>query len=71
MMWLQVRGALFFHEGSSFSTRVPRLRADRRPTSVLIHTTPSGQVLTLATMHEIENARSLVEMALSRVQLKH
>lgn len=39
--------------------------------SVLIHTTPSGQALTLATMHEIESARSLVEMALSRVQLKH
>jgi len=39
--------------------------------SVLIHTSPSGQVLTLATMHEIENAHSLVEMALSRVQLKH
>lgn len=39
--------------------------------SVPIHTNPSGQVLTLATMHEIESARALVEMALSRVQLKH
>ena len=39
--------------------------------SVLMHTKPSGQVMTLASMHEIESARSLVEMALSRVQSRH
>ena len=39
--------------------------------SVLMHTKPSGQVMTLATMHEIESARSLVEVALSRVQSRH
>lgn len=38
--------------------------------SVLEHTTPNGQVLTLTTMHEIEAARLLVEAALSHVQLK-
>ncbi|MBA1204442.1 hypothetical protein G7009_22260 [Pseudomonas capeferrum] len=39
--------------------------------SVLMHTKPTGQVMTLATMHEIESARSLVEIALSRVQSRH
>ncbi|MDN7143755.1 hypothetical protein KC131_24190 [Pseudomonas sp. JQ170] len=39
--------------------------------SVLLHTKPPGQVMTLATMHEIEHARSLVELALSKVQPKH
>ncbi|VVQ02105.1 hypothetical protein PS910_03909 [Pseudomonas fluorescens] len=39
--------------------------------SVLQHTTPNGQVLTLATMHEIEAARLLVEAALSQVQVRH
>ncbi|MDR6715326.1 hypothetical protein J2W83_004968 [Pseudomonas hunanensis] len=39
--------------------------------TVLLHTKPPGQVLTLATMHEIDNARSLVEVALSRIQSKH
>jgi hypothetical protein len=39
--------------------------------SVLEHTTPNGQVLTLTTMHEIEAARLLVEAALSQVQQKH
>ena len=38
--------------------------------SVLEHTTPNGQVLTLTTMHEIEAARLLVEAVLSHVQLK-
>ncbi|CAM4067567.1 hypothetical protein D3C76_1320700 [compost metagenome] len=39
--------------------------------TVLLHPRPPEQVLTLATMHEIEHARSLVEVALSKVQLKH
>ncbi|HKS11505.1 MAG TPA: hypothetical protein VJS90_00560 [Pseudomonas sp.] len=39
--------------------------------TVLLSPKPAGQVLTLAAMHEIENARSLVEMALSRVQSVH
>ena len=39
--------------------------------SVLMHTKPSGQVMTLATMHEIESARSLVEVALSRLHSQH
>ena len=39
--------------------------------AVILHPKPAGQVLTLATMHEIENARSLVEIALSRVQARH
>lgn len=39
--------------------------------AVILHPKPAGQVLTLATMHEIENARSLVEVALSRVQARH
>ncbi|MCW2269731.1 MULTISPECIES: hypothetical protein [Pseudomonas] len=39
--------------------------------TVLLHTKPPGQVMTLATMHEIERARSLVEMALSKVQPTH
>ncbi|CAK9887522.1 MULTISPECIES: hypothetical protein [Pseudomonas] len=39
--------------------------------TVLLHPRPPGQVLTLATMHEIEHARSLIEVALSKVQLKH
>ena len=39
--------------------------------TVLLHPEPPGQVLTLATMHEIDNARALVEVALGKVQLKH
>ena len=39
--------------------------------TVLLNPKPAGQVMTLAAMHEIENAHSLVEMALSRVQAKH
>ena len=39
--------------------------------SVLMHNNPTGQVMTLTTMHEIESARSLVEIALSRVQSRH
>ncbi|QBF27389.1 hypothetical protein EXN22_17465 [Pseudomonas tructae] len=39
--------------------------------TVLLHRTPPGQVLTLATMHEIEHARALVEVALSKVQSRH
>ncbi|CAG8865615.1 hypothetical protein PS627_01534 [Pseudomonas fluorescens] len=37
----------------------------------LLHPKPAGQVMTLAAMHEIENAQALVEMALSRVQAVH
>ena len=39
--------------------------------TVPLHHRPAAQVMTLATMHEIENARSLVEMALSRLQSRH
>ena len=39
--------------------------------AVLLHPAPGGQVLTLATMHEIEAAHVLVEAALSQVQKKH
>ncbi|MDD1016495.1 hypothetical protein [Pseudomonas rubra] len=39
--------------------------------TVLLHRKPPGQVLTLATMHEIEHARALVEVALSKVQSRH
>ncbi|SPO67105.1 hypothetical protein [Pseudomonas sp. JV241A] len=39
--------------------------------TVLLHPRPPDQVLTLATMHEIEHARALVEVALSKVQLRH
>ncbi|MHC2148773.1 hypothetical protein [Pseudomonas sp. 210_17 TE3656] len=39
--------------------------------TVLLHPQPPGQILTLATMHEIDSARSLVELALSKVQLRH
>ncbi|MGG5288902.1 hypothetical protein [Pseudomonas shirazensis] len=39
--------------------------------TVMLHSKPPGQVLTLAAMHEIEHARSLVEVALSRVQRQH
>ena len=39
--------------------------------TVLLHPKPTGQVLTLATMHEIENARCLVELALSKAQPRH
>ena len=39
--------------------------------TVLLHPRPPGQILTLSTMHEIENARSLVEVALSKVQMQH
>ncbi|MDF2488807.1 MAG: hypothetical protein K0S77_1429, partial [Pseudomonas sp.] len=38
--------------------------------TVLLNPKPAGQVMTLAAMHEIENAHSLVEMALSRVQAR-
>ncbi|AIL61222.1 MULTISPECIES: hypothetical protein [Pseudomonas] len=39
--------------------------------TVLLHSSSPGQVLTLATMHEIDHARALVEVALSKVQLRH
>ena len=39
--------------------------------TVLLHSSSPGQILTLSTMHEIDNARALVEVALSKVQLRH
>ncbi|HKS12519.1 MAG TPA: hypothetical protein VJS90_05715 [Pseudomonas sp.] len=39
--------------------------------TVLLNPKPAGQVMALAAMHEIENARSLVEMALARVRVTH
>ncbi|MNJ57901.1 hypothetical protein D3C77_535120 [compost metagenome] len=39
--------------------------------TVLLHSSSPGQILTLSTMHEIDNARSLVEVALSKVQSQH
>ncbi|MNJ37832.1 hypothetical protein D3C77_326670 [compost metagenome] len=39
--------------------------------TVLLHSSSSCQILTLASMHEIDNARHLVEVALSKVQLQH
>lgn len=39
--------------------------------TVTLHAKPVGRVLTLAAMHEVEHARSLVEVALSRVQRQH
>lgn len=39
--------------------------------AVLQNPSPGGQVLTLATLHEIEAARALVEGALSQVQTTH
>ncbi|MFK8332086.1 hypothetical protein M2D63_018950 [Pseudomonas sp. BJa5] len=37
--------------------------------TVLLDSKPPGQLLTLTTLHEIENARGLLEVALSKVQL--
>jgi len=39
--------------------------------TVLLHSSSPSQILTLSTMHEIDNARALVEVALSKVQLRH
>lgn len=39
--------------------------------TVLLHAKPTEQVMTLAVMHEIDSARSMVELALSKVQPKH
>lgn len=39
--------------------------------NTLAHQASSAQALTLATMHEIEAARGMVEMALSKVQVRH
>lgn len=39
--------------------------------TVTLHSSSSGQILTLSTMHEIDNARALVEVALSKVQMQH
>lgn len=39
--------------------------------TVLICSEPAGQAMTLATMHEIDRAHGLVEMALSKVQARH
>ncbi|MBF8792068.1 hypothetical protein IRZ70_04565 [Pseudomonas monteilii] len=39
--------------------------------NTLTHQASSAQALTLATMHEIEAARGMVKMALSKVQVRH
>lgn len=39
--------------------------------NTLARQTSSAQTLTLATMHEIEAAHGMVEMALSEVQVRH
>ncbi|TDF80233.1 hypothetical protein [Pseudomonas sp. H9] len=39
--------------------------------TVLLHSSASGQTLSLTTLHEIDNAHRLVELALSKVQLQH
>lgn len=39
--------------------------------NTLTHQASSVQALTLATTHEIEAARGMVEMALSKVQVRH
>lgn len=39
--------------------------------AAMIHTKPPGQVMALTAVHEIDSARSLVEMALSPVQARH
>jgi hypothetical protein len=36
-----------------------------------LHSKPPERALILATLHEAENARTLVEVALSKVQLQH
>ncbi|MFK8331869.1 hypothetical protein M2D63_017835 [Pseudomonas sp. BJa5] len=38
---------------------------------VLLHPSPPVRPLTLATLHEIEHASTLVEVALSNVQAQH
>ena len=39
--------------------------------TVLLHPGPNEQLLTMAVMHEIDSARSMVELALSKVQSQH
>ncbi|CAG8871327.1 hypothetical protein PS627_04395 [Pseudomonas fluorescens] len=39
--------------------------------AVLVSPQPPGQLLILATMHQIDRAHVLVEMALSKVQSRH
>ena len=39
--------------------------------TVLLYPKPTEQVLTLTVMHEIDSARSMVELALSKVQSQH
>lgn len=39
--------------------------------TVSLHPEPPGQVMTLTTMHEIDSAHRLVELALSKVQMRH
>ena len=39
--------------------------------TVMLHAKPTEQVMTLAVMHEIDSARSMVELALSKVHSKH
>ncbi|VVQ06478.1 hypothetical protein PS910_04369 [Pseudomonas fluorescens] len=39
--------------------------------TVLLYPMSNEQVMTMTVMHEIDAARSMVELALSKVQLKH
>ncbi|CAG8871003.1 hypothetical protein PS627_04239 [Pseudomonas fluorescens] len=39
--------------------------------TVMLYADPAGQTMTLTTMHEIDRAHALVEMALSKVQARH
>ena len=39
--------------------------------AILTPAKPPQQVLSMAAMHEIEHARNLVEVALSKVQVRH
>jgi p-aminobenzoyl-glutamate transporter AbgT len=39
--------------------------------AAMIHSKLPGQVMALTAVHEIDSARGLVEMALSRVQARH
>lgn len=39
--------------------------------TVLLYPDPAAQTMTLTTMHEIDRAHALVEMALSKLQSQH
>ena len=39
--------------------------------TVLLQSQPAAQVMTMTAMHEIESARGMVELALSKIQMQH